>query len=430
MRGGRYLVVLAGIGVLATGCGTQTTQEVSVTTAVTQTAAQTARIAITTTMQTQGMSVSFTGTGAFDFAHSRGTITMHNPIGMTELFVPPKTYLKISDGTGSLLPRGKSWFALDDGSLGGPATTSGGTSAYSSTLQIDLQIDPFTGSVNPADLLASLTAISHRVAERGTSTIRGVPVTQYRVTIDPAKAAARVPSWERAGYHAFESSLGPGATPVDVWVDSQNLVRRVQVALHLPGGTGMPAGTTLSETTDFYDFGVPVRVSAPPAAEVADISQFAVAGASSGSMNGGGFYAGKAVGSASPPPQAGTLSGVQAAAAEQAVSAFWTALGRNDLAAVARTVLPAQRSCASSMLSDSPRFTVSSLRIASARPAGNSRATVRFTVHAQASLGGQDIPVFPQGPGGGQWLVTAESGGHWYVDLTSSGGLIFSGACP
>ena len=90
-------------------------------------------------------------------------------------------------------------------------------------------LGPFGGGTDPADLLASLTAISSGVTNLGTTTIRGVQVTGFRVDIDPAKAAARVPRWERAGFLGFTGSLGPGAIPVDVWVDGQNLVRRVKL---------------------------------------------------------------------------------------------------------------------------------------------------------------------------------------------------------
>ena len=51
------------------------------------------------------------------------------------------------------------------------------------------------------------------------------------------------------------------------------------------------------------------------------------------------------------------------------------------------TVLPAQRSCVQSFVgSGDPTTTVSSLHITSVQPAGNSGATVRFTVKAQESL--------------------------------------------
>ena len=54
MRGGRYLVALAGAGVLAAGCGTKVAQAYDLAAAVTRTAGQTARVAVTTTMRTPG----------------------------------------------------------------------------------------------------------------------------------------------------------------------------------------------------------------------------------------------------------------------------------------------------------------------------------------------------------------------------------------
>jgi hypothetical protein len=412
MRSGRYLVVLAGVSasVLAAGCGTTTAQAGSLAAAVTSTAGQTARIAATTTMQMQGMSVSFTETGAFDFAHSRGMVSMQSPVGMTEIFIPPKAYIKVPGGAAGPLPHGKSWVTVDAGTSGGLESS---------------PLSPLGGGTDPADLLASLKAISSGVTNLGTATIRGVQVAGYRVDIDPAKAAARVPSSERAGFLGFASSLGPGAIPVEVWVDQQNLVRRVKLSLHLPGGSGAPASERMVQVTDFYDFGVPVRVSAPPAAEIGSISEI---GSMSQVVKESTGAAG-ASGSASPPPASGTLSAAQAAAAEQVVAAFWSALGRDDTAAVARTVPPAQRSCVRSILTGGPKITVTSFRVLSAQPAGNRKATVRFAVKAQASMGGQNVPVFPQSPGRVQWLVTAKTAGHWYVDLSRSTAFVFSGAC-
>lgn len=408
MRGGRYLVVLAGAGVLAAGCGTKVAPAGGLAAAVTRTAGQSARVAVTTTMQMPGMSASFTETGAFDFARSRGMVSAQYPVRIREIFIPPKAYIKIPGGVSGPLPRGKSWIAVDAGISGGPVSS---------------LLGPFGGGgADPADLLASLTAISSGVTQLGSTTIRGVPVSGFRVDIDPAKAAARVPRWERPGFLEFAKTLGSGAIPVDVWVDGQDLVRRVKLSLHLPGGAGAPAGARLVQSTDFYDFGVPVRVSAPPAAQIATMPQF-IKGEPPGSAGPGSL--------SSPPRVSGTLSPAQAAAAEQVVGAFWSALGRNDPAAVARTVPPAQRSCVRSFLSGgAPKITVTSLRVTSAQPAGNGRATVRFTVKARASLGGQDVPVFPQGPGRAQWLVTTETAGHWYVDLARSSAFVFSGACP
>lgn len=402
MRGVRYVLVLAGACVLAAGCGTTSAQTANLAAAAGHTAGQRARVAVTISMRTGGMAVSFTQTGVFDFAHSRGMLSMQGPMGMTEIFLPPTTYIKIPGGGGGPLPHGKSWIAVH-GALGGPVSSF---------------VGPFGGGADPADLLASLTAISSSVAKLGTSTVRGVPVTGYLVKIDPAKAAAQVPHQQRAGMRDFARLLGRGAIPVQVWVDGQNLVRRVRLSLHLPGGMGAPGSARMVQVTDFYAFGVPVHVSAPPAAQVTTPSRFG----SSVSFTSGG--------SPRPPKVTGTLSPAQASAAEQAAGAFWAALGHNDPAAVAQTVPPAQRSCVRSILAGGPKITVTSFRIVSAQPAGTGRATVRFTVKAHASIDGHNIPVFPQGPGRVQWLATTEKAGQWYVDLAHSGAFVFGGACP
>lgn len=423
MRYGGYLVVLAGIGLAAAGCGTVTAQTASLTAAVTNTRAQTARITATTTMRTQGMSVSFTATGQFDFARSRGMVSMQNPIGITEIFLPPKVYIKIP-ATAGALSHGKSWIAIDTSADSSFAGLDGGAEGIGALFG-----SPDGSNVNPADLLTSLTAVSGNVTKLGDATIRGVPVTEFRVNVDLAKAATRLPGWERASFRDFASGLGTGDIPVDVWVDGQNLVRRMQVSLRPPADMGAPKGTTVVQVTDFYDFGVPVRVSAPPAAQVASSPQ--MISESSGSASGSGGSGGPGFnGSASPPRVSGTLSPAQAAAAEQAVSAFWAALKDNDPEAAARTVMPSRQSCVSSFLGSGPKITVKSFRIASAQPAGEGRATVRFTVQAQTSLGGLNVSMFPQTPGGVPWLVTTESAGHWYVDLAASSDGFPSGVCP
>ena len=422
MRGGRSLAVLAlgGAGVLAAaGCGTQVattrpapTASAGLAAAVTQTAAKTARIGGTTTMQMQGMTVSFTESGTFDFARSRGTLSMSGPMAFTEVFFPPKTYIKMPADAGMSLPKGKSWIAVGPGMPGDLAASGLGGA---------LPGLPGAGNGNPADLLESLTAISGSVKKQGTATIGGVLVTQYRVKIDLAKAAARLPDWERSSFKEFTQGLGASTIPVDVWVDSHDLVRRTREALPMPSDPSTPKDTVITQTTDFYDFGVPVRVSAPPAAEVASLSQLIMDGSSTG--------AGSAGADATPPTESGTLSPAEAAAAEQVVRAFWTALAGSNPDAVAQTVPPAQRSCVRSLLGSGPKITVTSVRIVSAQPAGNLKATVRFTVQADASLDGTSMPVLPQGAGRQQWLVTTEQAGHWYVDLASNSDFMFSGAC-
>lgn len=417
MRVGRFGVLLAGLALGAAACGTQAAshggQGDVLAAAVSQTTAQTARVAITTSVREQGMTMSFTATGMFDFAHSRGAVSMGSPVHMKEIFLPPKIYLKLPSSSGTGLPTGKSWLAISDASLG-----SGGASA---------PVGMFGGTSSPADMLASLTAISGGEKKAGTATIRGVPVTEYRVNIDPAKAAARLPSAERASFRQFVKLLGSGTIPVHVWVDSKNLVRRVQMTLQPPeppvagltpsspasSGSGIPSGTgpsggnfQVSESIDFYDFGVPVQVSAPPAAQVAGMSDL---GASLATRS-------------SPPKATGTLTPGQRTAAGQAATAFWTALGKNDPAAIARTVLPAQHACAQSNYAGGPKMTVNSFRIVSIEPAGTGKATVRYKVNAKVQGMAGILP-----KNAVLWMSTTERGGQWYVNLNA--GTLFDGSC-
>src|SRR5260221_9298485 len=193
------------------------------TAAVSHTVTETARVAVTSPMHTKGMSVSVTQTGVYDFAHSRGMISMKEPAPFTVIFLPSETYLKLPGGSG--MPGGKSWVEIKDGASLSPMSSMAG---------------PFGTGSDPADMLASLRRISTSVTRLGTATIRGVRVTKFRVAIDPGKAAARLPRWQRAGFRAFARSLGSGTVPVKVWVGGQDLVRRVQGSPPPPRKGGPP----------------------------------------------------------------------------------------------------------------------------------------------------------------------------------------------
>jgi len=347
------------------------------------------------------MTTTITATGEFDYANRRGVLQMGGglvPGGVEIRYLPPRIYVRIADAAafpGG--PSGKPWVEIQlpsqaDGSL------------------------PFLppGDVNasPMDLLSALTAIASNVTDLGSATIRGVAVTHYRVMVDLAKAEAQQRPQARAEFHAFASSLNATMLPVDVWVDGQSMVRRLAVSLPVPRGSGMPAGLRLSEAVDFYDFGIPVLVSAPPASEVTSANEF------SQSMSGSGAGSPPPV---SPPPVSGTLSAAQASAAEQAVRAFWTALSSNSAQAVEQAVVPSQRDCVAGFLQGPIKFKVSSLQITGAKPAGTGKATVWFSVNATVQIGGQTVPMGPGAPGSANWMLATESGGAWYADLSNSG---------
>ena len=411
MRDRLLVVIIAAVAVLAAGCGTRQASSAALSAAVANTEATSSRVAISTTMSSPGMTTTFTAAGEFDYAHGRGVLQMGSglvPGGVEIRYLPPQIYIRIADAAGTGFPSGKSWIEISlpsqaDGSL------------------------PFLppGDVNasPIDLLSALTAIASNVTDLGSDTIRGVAVTHYRVTVDLAKAEADQRPQARAEFHAFASSLNATTLPVDVWVDGEARVRRLAVSLPMPSGSGIPAGLRLSEAVDFYDFGVPVLVSAPPASEVISESEFSQRMANSGGASSPPLLA-------SPPPVSGTLSAAQASAAEQAVRAFWTALSSNSAQAVEGTVVPSERNCVAGFLQGPNfKFKVSSLQITAAKSAGTGKATVWFSVNATVQVDGQTVPMGPNGSAGTTWMLATESGGAWYADPGSSGSGFFP-PCP
>src|SRR5215469_16040076 len=412
MRARLCVVILAAVAVLAAGCGTRQASAVALSAAVTNTAATSSRVAISTTMSGPGMTTTITATGEFDYANRRGVLQMGGglvPGGVEIRYLPPRIYVRIADAAafpGG--PSGKPWVEIQL-----PSQAEGSLPF----------LPPGDVNASPMDLLSALTAIASNVTDLGSDTIRGVAVTHYRVTVDLTKAEAHLQPQARAEFHAFASSLNATTLPVDVWADGQASVRRLAVSLPMPGGSGMPAGLRLSESVDFYDFGVPVLVSAPPASEVMSASEFSQSMASSG----GASSPPPAL--ESPPPVSGTLSAAQASAAEQAVRAFWTALSSNSAQAVEQTVVASQRDCVAGFLQGSNfKFKISSLQITAAKAAGTGKATVWFSVNATAQIGGQTVPMAPAGPGSTNWMLATESGGAWYADPGNGSGFLLP--CP
>jgi hypothetical protein len=271
------------------------------------------------------------------------------------------------------------------------------------------------------DLLSALTTVASKVSDLGPATIRGVAVTHYQVIVDLAKAEAHQRLEAGAAFHSFTSSLGSSTLPVDVWVDAQARVSRIAISLPAPSASGMPAGVRVTEAVDYYDFGIPVQVSAPPASEVMSANEFSQSMSTSGSSSSYGIES-----QPSPPPVSGTMSAAQAAAAEQAIRAFWTALSSNSARAVEQTVVPSQRSCVAEFLEGSGfQFNISGLQITAAKPAGMGKAAVWFTVNATVEIGGHTVPMPPSGAAGTNWLLADEIGSVWYTDLNGSGSWVF-----
>jgi hypothetical protein len=120
--------------------------------------------------------------------------------------------------------------------------------------------------VDPAGAIAFLGAVSDDVHKIGADVVRDTRTTHDAATLTPSAASPLLPAGARPG---------PGPVTVDVWVDGASLARRIVVSVPLSvAGAATTRGVTpvMRIQTDFYAFGAPAPVSAPPTTQVRPFS--------------------------------------------------------------------------------------------------------------------------------------------------------------
>jgi hypothetical protein len=160
----------------------------------------------------------------------------------------------------SALPKGKTWISGDLAKLGREQG-------------VDLgQLGSF-GQSDPREALDMLRGVSGDLEEVGRETVRGVETTRYRATLDARKLAAQL---AKGGDRDLVGGLvdeveqaGLRDIPLEVWVDDELLLRRLDLRLNPSNGSGGDARFTM----ELFDYGEPVDATPPPASLVADVSQ-------------------------------------------------------------------------------------------------------------------------------------------------------------
>lgn len=112
------------------------------------------------------------------------------------------------------------------------------------------------GSSDPAASIEVLRGATE-VTATGEEEIDGTPTTAYRVVL-PREAVA-----DSLGADPQVEQLLPETLEYDVWVDADDLVRRVTSTVEVQGASS-------TTTVTYTDYGQPVDVQAPPAAQVTD----------------------------------------------------------------------------------------------------------------------------------------------------------------
>ena len=132
---------------------------------------------------------------------------------------------------------------------------------------VDLgEIQSFAKGSDPRETLDYLRSISGELTRIGTEDVRGVPTAHYFAAVDWQKALARAA--KESGQQGFLAQLQSMPTalasiPVDVWVDADNLVRRMKMSFVF-ASPGQSQQAKAAMEMELFDYGKPVTVEAPP----------------------------------------------------------------------------------------------------------------------------------------------------------------------
>ncbi|WP_067466574.1 LppX_LprAFG lipoprotein [Actinomadura macra] len=173
--------------------------------------------------------------------------------GMKQVLVGRTMYMKVPalsqfGGGGAAA---KPWIKISLDELGKKSGMS-----IDQLLQQSQQMDPVQNT-------KMLTA-SKDVREVGKETVNGVQTTHYTGTYRLEDALSKLPAEQQQQLRKNSGRLGTDAMAFDLWVDDQQLPRKMSMK------SGQTSDGTMNLTMSYHDFGKPVQVSAPPADQVAD----------------------------------------------------------------------------------------------------------------------------------------------------------------
>ena len=207
-----------------------------------------------------GRSAAATGTGTIDSTGREGTFTEQSD-GQTVTLLVKWPYIYAPGSTAEAVWQlsntgAKPWVRAD-------------YATYSESSSGALG----TGGTNPILTINFLKATG-RLMTVGTQSVNGVATTHYHALVDSNRIAATVPPSRRPAAQQTAQTLkhltGTTTFPIDVWVDSQQHVRRI--AVHLQ--TCVP-GYKFDESVTFtiLRYANPPPVQVPPRAQFTDVTE-------------------------------------------------------------------------------------------------------------------------------------------------------------
>lgn len=208
--------------------------------------------------------IRISGSGAVSFAESRAKVSIGTSgAGRAEIRQIGYTIYEKLPANGSSGQRGR-WVRLDLLEL------AGGRGEYLAQLASSQLNDP----VHQLAYLEGVIPAKTRKLGRGE--VRGVTTTRYRMVVDLDRVARQNPAGRKL-YEDLKKDLGSSTLPITVWLDGKDRVRRFEATVPIeiprtkPGkGVGSERGR-IRISNEYYGFGAPVSVKAPPKDETTNV---------------------------------------------------------------------------------------------------------------------------------------------------------------
>jgi hypothetical protein len=236
--------------------------------------------------------ITTTGTGAFNVTAHAGELGLAMNLGnlpqvqstlgsstlsMEEILKGTTIYMKLPSVMTSHSTIGKPWIKVDLTKAASAAGIPGLGSLFN---------NPASG--DPSQLLRYLRETAGSVTKLGTATVNGVQTTHYSAEVNLDRVPNGFPPSSRAQVRqtvvALERLAHIHVLPVEVWVDTQNLIRRMEMAFQ---ETVDGQSLTAQMTMDIPHYGPQPIPASPPAEQVTDASTLA-GGATAGSSTASG----------------------------------------------------------------------------------------------------------------------------------------------
>ena len=256
------VVVAAAVGsVVAIVTGGKSAEAAVIDSVNSTMADRTADLTVNLSAHTPSGTVTGTGSGAIDFSRNALQLQLNageanQQIQMQMVYAGGSIYENIP-GIDEIVP-GKTWVSFDLSSLGASANQGPGALG--------------TGN-NPAAMLRLLAQQGNTVVALGSSTVDGVSVQGYSVTLNSAAikaqlANAKLPSWMTSALKDVDIH----ETNLKVYVDGSGFLRRM--GLGITENVASAGATTVDESLDFSNYGTAVNVSTPPSDQTVGLQQF------------------------------------------------------------------------------------------------------------------------------------------------------------